>query len=337
MTEPILAPEKLSRWTRFWHVPVRAERLALMRILLALALLSELLFQYRPNLDEFFGPHGVAPSGLHDADQLRHWRWTQLFFYTDDMTVIRTFFWIWVLVTSLWLVGFRTRLMNLFVWFLTLMFIQRNGTILNGGDDTLQVGVFLLMLAPTGRALSIDAWLRHRRTGTTGPDYTPAWPVRVLQIQLALIYLTTGLAKLIGECKLDENGLLLAGTWWEGSSIHFVLNYVIMSRWSFAQMPLPVWLTAIMSYTCLAFEIFFFLLVLNRRLRPWVLLFGLLFHLGIWLTVEVGWFSFYTVAFYGVWVPCTFWDRRRPGNVIATAQPARTQLAPAKELLPAAG
>jgi hypothetical protein len=183
--------------------------------------------------------------------------------------------------------------------------------------------------------LSIDAWLRHRRAGTSGPDYTRAWPVRVLQIQLAVIYLTTGLAKLLGDCKLDDDGLLLAGTWWEGSSIHFVLNYVIMSRWSFAQFPLPLWLTAIMSYTSLFFEIFFLLLVLNRRLRPWVLVFGLCFHIGIWLTVEVGWFSFYTMAFYGVWVPCTFWDRWRAGKVSATVESARTGFAASKQMTPA--
>jgi hypothetical protein len=300
----------LSTWTRFWHEPLRAERLALMRILLGLALLTDQLVQYLPNLLEFFGPDGVAPRGLHDAFQLRNWRVTVLLFNHDDPTVLYTFFWGWVAVTALWTVGFCSRTMNVLVWLATLCWINRNPNILNGGDDTLQVGLFLLMLGPTGRALSIDSWLRRRRTGDTGPAYTPAWPVRLLQIQLCVIYFSTGLAKLQGEGFSSDSWWPL-GTWWDGSSIHYVLNYVTMSRWSFAQFPLPFWLTATMTFTSVWFETLFPLLVLWHRTRPWALWFGICFHLGIWFTIEVGWFSFYTMSFYGVWVPDWFWDRLR--------------------------
>ena len=81
----------------------------------------------------------------------------------------------------------------------TLCWIYRNPNILNGGDDTLQVGLFLMLISPCGRALSLDAWLRRRRTGDTAPAFVPPWSVRVLQIQLAVIYITTGLAKLGGD------------------------------------------------------------------------------------------------------------------------------------------
>ena len=47
------------------------------------------------------------------------------------------------------------------------------------------------------------AWLaarRARRLGQPPPaPWIPAWPVRLLQIQLCVIYLTTGLAKLLGQ------------------------------------------------------------------------------------------------------------------------------------------
>jgi len=306
----------LTPLARFWHQPVRAERLALMRILLALSLLTDQLFQYLPNLEEFFGPAGIAPQGLHDWFQLKNWRWPILLFNSDSPWVVYPLFTIWVAVTALWLVGWHTRLMNAAVWLLTLAFITRNPNILNGGDDTLQVGLFLLLLSPCGRALSLDAWLRHRRKGTTGPEYTVAWPVRVIQIQLCVIYLTTGLAKLV-LTGWGEHGWRPDGTWWDGTSVHYVLNYVTMSRWSFTQMPLPLWITAILTYTSVWWEVFFSVLVLFRRTRGFALLFGLLFHLGIYFTIEVGWFSFYTLSFYGVWVPCWFWERWFPGRTSA--------------------
>ncbi len=291
-----------SEWNQFWHQPVRAERLALMRILLALALLTDQLFQLLPHLEEFFGPTGISPRGLHDAYQLRHWRITVLLFNHDEPWVVQPLFALWVCMTACWLIGWQTRLMNGFVWFLTLLFVNRNPNLLNGGDDTMQVALFLLLLSPSGRALSLDSWLRRRRKKTLGPEYTPAWPVRLIQIQLCLIYLTTGLVKIKGTG-------LFQGTWWEGTSVHYVLNYVTMSRWSFTQLPQPFWMTATLSYVSVWWEVLFPVLVLFRPTRTPALVFGLLFHLGIWFTIEVGWFSFYTMSYYGVWVPDWFWDR----------------------------
>ena len=59
-------------------------------------------------------------------------------------------------------------------------------------------------------------------------------------------------------------------------------------------------------------ETLFPLLVLWRPIRRWTLWFGVVFHLTIYLVLEVGWFSFYTLTLYGVWVPDSFWDRSRP-------------------------
>lgn len=308
----IATTDRPSAWTRFWHEPVRAERLGLMRLLLGLALLSDQLVQYLPNLMEFFGYSGVAPRGLHDAFQLRSWRWTVLLFNHDDPAVLYPFFRVWVGVTAAWTVGLFTPLSGALTWLGTMCWINRNPNILNGGDDTLQVALFILLLAPCGRALSLDAWWRRRRTGDTAATLVPPWAVRLVQIQLCVIYLTTGLVKLKGD-GISPAGWPL-GTWWDGTSVHYVLNYVTMSRWSFAQFPQPLWLTAPLSYLSVWWEVLFPLLVLWRPTRSAALVFGLLFHTGIWLTIEVGWFSFYTMTYYAVWVPDWFWARYdRPG------------------------
>jgi hypothetical protein len=310
-------------WSRFWHVPVRAERLALMRILLALAMLTDQLFQLLPNLPDFWGPEGIAPQGTHDTFQLRHWYWTVFFFNTDHLPTLYTVFSAWVGATALLLVGWQTRVMNVLVWLLTMCFICRNPDLLNGGDDAMQVALFLLMLMPSGNALSLDA-RRRRRAGRPLPEMIPAWPVRVVQIQLCVIYMTTGLVKLEGNSYVDGPwwhiaSYHLVGTWWDGTSIHYALNYVTMSRWSFAQFPQPLWFTAVLTYTSVWWETLFPFLVLNRWTRPPALVFGVLFHVGIWLTIEVGWFSFYMFPYYAVWVPDRFWARRsRPASVSAS-------------------
>ena len=88
-----------SAWTRFWHVPVRAERLALLRIMLGVFLLADQLCQYLPYLANFYGPHGTNPDGLNDWYALKQWYWTILFFHTDNLTVIYSVFALWMAVT----------------------------------------------------------------------------------------------------------------------------------------------------------------------------------------------------------------------------------------------
>jgi hypothetical protein len=193
------------------------------------------------------------------------------------------------------------------------------------------------MLAPSGRALSLDAWLRRRFTvefGSSGlgrwlprlvrrpcVDESPAlvapWPVRVMQIQLCLVYLTTGLVKLAGEGFSPEawpEGSWRptappGGSWWDGTSIHYVFNYPTKSRWSSAQLTAPFWVTMVMTYAVVWWEVLFTPLVLWRRTRRLAVWFGVLFHLGIWVTMEIGWFSPYVLSFYAVWLPSRFWAR----------------------------
>ncbi len=328
-------------WKRFWHEPVRAERLALARILLACACLTDQLIQILPHFDMFFGERSVAPVGTHDAWLLENWRWTILVFNPDDMAILYAAFWLRVAVTVVFLFGWHTRLMNVLLYFLTICFINRNPVLRNGADDVLMAGLFLMMFMPTGAAWSLDSLRRRRKGGAAdlcsaaGPTFIPPWGVRIIQIQVCMIYFSTGLAKLVRpldwEYFMDEFTLadmfsfdwyrFFDGTWWEGTSIHYVLNDTTMSRMSFVQLPewlRSLWVTAPATYLSVWWETLFPVLVIWRRTRKWALWFGVLFHLGIWLTIEIGWFSFYTLSLYGVWVPGEFWDRfrsRRPSVV----------------------
>jgi hypothetical protein len=303
-----------SAWTRFWHAPMRAERLALTRVLFGVALLTDQLFQYLQHFADYFGPDGVGYAGLHDEFELSRWRWTILFFRTDDLTIVGTVFGLWMAATAAFTLGWHTRWMSILVWFLAMCFINRNPNLKNGGDDVLGVALFLLMLSPCGKAWSLDR-LRERSKRQTGllpatpgfdPPLTPAWPVRLLQIQLCMIYMTTGLAKLVRALPYGDQDW---GTWWQGTSIYYVLNDLTEARRAYAEFPIPFWMTVVATYMSVWFETLFPLLVLCRWTRRWTLWFGILFHIGIYLAIEVGWFSFYTMCMYGVWVPGELWDR----------------------------
>lgn len=274
-----------ATWQRFWHEPVAAERLALVRIAAGIALLSDQLIQYLPFLGYLFGPGGMGAEGLNDRWMASNWRWPVLFFTTDDMFVITVTFGLWVISAVLLIVGLKTRWAAIAAWLLTLCFFARNSNVKNGGDDVAQLILFLLMLMPSDRVL---AWGR----GKSGAAPIEPWGVRLLQIQLCMMYTATGLAKLKGG---------LEGTWAKGTSLHYVFNDFSLTRWSYAEFPIPIWVSAPSGYLALAWEVFFIPLVLYRRTRVWALWFGFAFHVVIFLTLEVGWFSVYSLVLYPAW------------------------------------
>jgi hypothetical protein len=211
--------------------------------------------------------------------------------------VLGTCFGLWVLSALALTVGFHTRWAAFAAWLLTMCFFARNSNVKNGGDDIAQIALFWLMFAPTNRAFAWDS----RRL--VGPQTTEPWAVRLLQVQICMMYTATGIAKLKGG---------LGGTWLSGTSLHYVYNDIGLTRWSYADLPVPIWLTAPAGYVALFWEVFFIPLVLFKRTRPWALAYGVAFHVMIFLSLEVGWFSVYSLALYPVWIADRFWATAWP-------------------------
>ena len=92
-----------------------------------------------------------------------------------------------------------------------------------------------------------------------------------------------------------------------------MLGDLTLARWSYAWLPVPYWLTRLLTWLVLAWEFLFPVLLVWRRLRLPVLCFGAAFHLGIWLCLELGGFALYMLCLYLPLLPWERWaDRRRP-------------------------
>ncbi len=203
-----------------------------------------------------------------------------------------------LVVTSLTtMVGFRTRLSSI-VAVLCLISLQRtNSTIFNSGDLLLrQVGI-AVALAPVGVLWSFDA-SRARRRGQALDTLRAPFAMRLLQLELALGYALSAWAKLRGD------------TWHEGTALAFALRIEDLERFA-----APEWLFEqsvllnLVTWGALAFEASFLFLVWDRRRRLWVLAAGALFHLGIDLTLDIGFFSIAIWLAYLAFLPAEVADR----------------------------
>jgi hypothetical protein len=138
----------------------------------------------------------------------------------------------------LFMIGFRTRIMGIATWFLMNGILVRNHLGWEGTEVVYRCFLAYLVLARSGHAYSVDNWLRCRklrkrarlseRDGPGGgagappsdahpeglePVYRliPSWPRKLVMLQLATIYLTTGVLK---------NGAV----WMSGDSLYYALN-----------------------------------------------------------------------------------------------------------------
>jgi predicted DCC family thiol-disulfide oxidoreductase YuxK len=200
-------------------------------------------------------------------------------------------------------VGFYSRTSAIMAWILTMSFNHRAITALNGGDDVAVQLLFYLMIAPAGAAWSIDAlWRRMKSyeqpaTGFESPEprplappvTVPPWSLRLIQIQLAFIYLSSAVAKMIPGWDSD---------WLTGEAMYWVLGDVTLMRWPYALSPAPLWLCRLLSWCTIAFEATFPILVWWPRVRPWLLGLGVIFHISIWATMEIGWFGPNMICYY---------------------------------------
>ncbi|MFL6206930.1 MAG: HTTM domain-containing protein [Acidimicrobiales bacterium] len=189
------------------------------------------------------------------------------------------------------MVGWHTRLSSL-VAVLALIVLERaNTAIFNSGDLLLrQIGI-CVALAPCGLLWSLDA-RRDRRKGRRREVLRAPYGMRFLQLSLALGYFLSAWSKSRGN------------TWQNGTAIGLSLRIEDLQRfvapeWLFDQRVL----LNLFTWATLAFELTFFALVWNRRLRPWVLGLGVALHLGIDVFLDIGFFSVAIFTAYLAFLP----------------------------------
>jgi hypothetical protein len=287
-------PWPLGR-SRWWTQPIRAERLAALRIGLAAVLLVDVLTSYLPHASEFYGRDSLGAPGTFVGGSA-YW---SLLEGVESPAGVRAALLAWAAAAAGLLLGAAPRACAAAAWALSVSFGTVNLAVENAGDTVRTILLFYLMLCPCGAAWSLDAWLLRGRRGP-GPFLVHPWPARLLLVQLACIYFRNGVHKAVGH------------DWPAGDSLYLVLGDLTLTRWSYAWLPLPYLLTRLLTWLVLAWEFLFPVLLLWPRLRLPVLCFGVVFHLGIWLSLELGGFSPYMLCMYLPLLPWERWaDRRR--------------------------
>ncbi len=261
-----------AAWDRFWFAPTPTSTLALVRIAYALVLLGWCALMSF-DVAAFFSPSGVLPVRVRLP-----WTWSVLDVFPSETAAVLVFA-VLVWAALFLLVGFHTRLAAAVALVALVSLERRNLVVLNSADTLLRLFGLYLALAPAGAAFSVDRWRTARVRFWEFPLRAP-WALRLIQVQVSVMYLFTVWLKVQGE------------TWNDGTAVSYALRVMEVARFD-----LPRWLTDsavvsnLLTYGTLAVELSLAVLLWNRRARPWVVAAGLLLHVSIQTTIMVGLFS----------------------------------------------
>jgi ABC-type multidrug transport system fused ATPase/permease subunit len=273
----------VEAWRTFWFRPQPAYTLGLVRMAFGAVAIGWTV-SLLPDLYALFGPHGVEPQQPEDAYQ-----WGVFAIWTSDHALLIG--WILLLVCSVALtIGWHSRVAGLAVFVLILSFEHRDVWVFNSGDLAVRIEALFLAISPCGAALALDQV--HSTGKFWSAQQRPQWPVRLMQVQLSLIYLASAQAKLNGNA------------WPQGTAVSYALRLPDMLL-----LPTPHWFTTnallmnAVTWGTLAVELSVGILVWNRRLRPWVLAAGVVMHTVIMITIAVGFFTLAVFVLYLAFVP----------------------------------
>ena len=216
------------------------------------------------------------------------WSWT---FWPDSWAFLIHV--IFCLTILLWIFGIGGRTLGIFLWVMQMGFIQRNYSIVFGADVMAAVFLFYLVLIETPPQIKNAAFLRQGMQSFAQEeksDWISSAMIRLLQIQMAVIYAYTGFEKLKGA------------SWWDGTALWSVFANPQMVWMDLSFIKHISWILPVIAFTTIIFEIYFPAAMLSRRVKYFWLAAGLGFHLGIGFLMSLWSFSLVMLSIYFVYL-----------------------------------
>jgi uncharacterized membrane protein YphA (DoxX/SURF4 family) len=168
------------------------------------------------------------------------------------------------------MIGFKTRISTIICF------------IFNSGDTLMRCMLFLMIFAPTHVKYSLDKVLDRESYDSQVLILT----IRLMQLQFTLVYLATTLFKLKGF------------DWVDGTAIYYTSRLENFQRIIFPVIFDYPFLVKFATWSALFIEFSMGTLVWVKELRIWVLISGIILHLGIELSMSIGFFEWVMIAGY---------------------------------------
>lgn len=270
-----------NRWDRFFFSPVPVEGIAIFRFVWCALLLLALFFDIG-NAADFYGPKAVLSLESVRA-QFNYPHLNLFYFMGHDLGTIYFMMTVYGLALFSAMIGFQTRISLFISMILMVSFHHRNIWLLSSSEVLMRIIMIYLVCSPAGNALSVDSFLAKLRKNPLPREWAP-WALRLIQIQLSVVYIWTVWHKLKGDL------------WIDGTAIYYATRLQSMTNF-----PVPVlldnmFLIKLMTWGALLLELSLGTLVWFKEFRRPLILMGMFFHIGIEYMMSIPFFELIMMA-----------------------------------------
>ena len=277
----------LAAFDALLGTPVSMRSLALLRVLIGPVVLLHL----RPILD-------AARAGRIYRDSFyqpyAHW-------YPElPRGMYVAMLWIAVIAALAMTIGLLTRVATATACLIVTYNVFLSTTNLHNNRAYLMIVLAGLTVAPCGRELSVDAWIRRARGLPPLPTTSPGWPMWLLRFEAATVYAASGFSKLI-----DPDWFSGTVTWHRVVLVRDRVDASVLPSWA-VDVLVDRSFHTVAAKLIIATELFIAVGLWSRRTRYAAVWLAICFHIAIELSAEVQVFSFLAIAMLLVWaVPAT--------------------------------
>ena len=257
-----------AAWSDFWFKPQDLFRVSLFRVLLGSVL--TLMYAIRL-LDVELYYFNTGMMSVQEAKQFYFEFFdTWIFAFPESDAGIRLFHWVFVLGLLGMTLGVIGRGLTWVLFFIHVGLLQRNYAVVYGADSVTVFWLLYLSLCNHNRYFNLLSriWPKYRewKQRATESDVLTTIGVRLIQIQVCVIYAYTGWEKLRGS------------QWWDGTAVWHVMGNVQLVPVDLSFFVYFPWLIAVMTFATVMFEVYFPVAILHPLTRPMWLLLGLALH-----------------------------------------------------------
>jgi len=330
------------RSLRVTYLTVDRRSLGAFRIAFGLVLFSD-LFRRFVELRFWYTNSGLLPN------HTLLWRPPathsfSLFFTVSSLREAELGFALCAAAYAMFLLGYRTRLAQVFALLARVSLNSRLSVLENGGDMVMDLLCLLTLVLPLGARFSLDALAAsmhreqmHREqtsSDTPGIGEPAADATQKPVVSLAVLGLLLQFATIY-----YFNAAAKSGTAWrDGSAVHYALHQDKLVTWFGVWMRehLPVSAFHVLTWSTLATEWLGFVLIITpvhaRQARLLAVCLMPMLHLGFALGLNLGGFSPAMMSFFPLLLTAEHWDglsRRFGARANALAQRLQRRLSPA--------
>lgn len=274
--------------------------LALYRFLMGWIVVADVIYRW-PDLMDFYTDVGLVPRSLFTSEMSMPWSFS-LHLANGSYAFAAAMFLLQALFGVMLIFGYKTRWAMFGAYLMAVSVHNRNWLVNNGGDDVLRAILFLSIFLPLNRCFSLDSAMRKEKEETK--DYFSTWTLTFF-LQVFVIYYVSYLLKDHAIWRTDFNAFFFS------------------SRLDIFATPIGIWLrdfplfgkiiTASSIYLEWLGPLFLIFSFLFGKfwwvVRLLLVIFFINFHFGIFLTMNIGLFTFICEAMWTLFLPGPFWDK----------------------------